>query len=165
MTRILNRSLAATFFAFCMFSHYSPAAEEWKGDPLQTNLSFAAMAGAGVIGGTVGFGLTGAIAVKIAHEGFIPDINDQVFLEFQGGPLFLAPSAAAVYGLFMRWDFHKNDDFSLYSLGGVGGTVNPTRVYPRVALGMIYRLSGDLALRAELSHEFIGAGIAIDFSL
>ncbi|MEZ4751290.1 MAG: hypothetical protein R3B54_11930 [Bdellovibrionota bacterium] len=165
MTRKISGFLLVATFALSLMAQPLRAEEEWKGKPLPTNMSFAAMAGAGVIGGTVGFGLTGAIAFKIAHEGFIPDINDQVFLEFQGGPLFLSPSAAATYGLFLRWDFHKNEDFSLYSLGGFGGTINPTRVYPRVALGLIYRLSGDFALRAELSHEFIGAGLAIDFSL
>lgn len=143
----------------------SPAAEDWKGEPYQTNLAVAGMAGAGIIGGNVGLGVTAAIAIKIAHEGFIPDINDQVWLEFQGGPLFITGLTAATYGLFLRWDFHKDDDFTLYSLGGFGGSINPTRVYPRVAVGTIYRISGDLALRAELSHEFIGVGLAIDFSL
>lgn len=147
------------------------AEEAWKGAPPPTSLSLAAMAGAGVLDSAVGFGLNGAVGIKILNEGFIPDINDQVYLEGQFGVTFMRGSSVIPWGLFLRWDFHKDEALTLYSLGGLGGTITSaalgsrTLFYPRVALGVVWRAFGDIGIRAEVSHEFAGAGVVVDLGV
>ena len=79
------------------------------------------MAGLGVAGNSLGFGLNFAAAFKILHQGFIDDVNDQVFIELIGGPLFVSGTVAGFYGAHLRWEFHKNDMWTFYALGGLGG--------------------------------------------
>lgn len=153
------------------FAARAGAAEKWKGPAPQTNLSLAALAGAGVLDSSVGFGLNGAFGLKILHDGFIPDITDQVYLEGQFGVTFLRGSSYIPWGLFLRWDFHMDDSLTLYSLGGFGGAITSVALgsralfYPRVAVGLVWRVIGDVGIRLEVSHEFIGAGAVIDLGV
>src|SRR5690349_16359031 len=98
-----------------------PEPEPWKGKPYDFKFNLSVMAGAGIIGSQVGFGLNGLVAFKIDHDGFLDDINDQVFLELSGGPVFMQGSTLGAWSAHLRWDFHKNETWSFYAIGGFGG--------------------------------------------
>lgn len=135
---------------------------QWKGKPYDTRFQFAALTGLGVMGAGTGFALYGAAAYKILHEGFIDDVNDQTYLEIQAGPLFVGGPIAANFSMHLRWDFHKNDMWTFYSLGGVGMQLLGTTsnfIYPRIAVGTMWNLFEFMSFRLEVSHEFMGAGV------
>ncbi len=140
-------------------------APAWKGKPYDTHFQFSALSGIGLMGTSTGVPLYGAVAFKVLHEGFIDDINDQLFVEAMGGPLFTWAGAGWVADLHLRWDFHKNDLWSFYVLGGVGvdvsgtGLARVTLVHPRVGVGAFWNLFEFLSFRAEVSHEFTGIGV------
>src|SRR4051794_7163958 len=77
--------------------------DEFKGKPSPAQLTFSGMAGLGILDSTAGFQVLGSAATKLVNRGFIPDINNQVFLEFQFGPLFVASSTAWFYSAHLRW--------------------------------------------------------------
>jgi hypothetical protein len=103
--------------------------------------------------------------VLAARNGFIDDINDQAYVEAMGGPLIVSNTVAWTLNVHLRWDFHKNDLWSFYSLGGFGaefggaGVGNYSCLHPRFAIGALWNLFEFLSFRAEISHEFTGVGI------
>lgn len=143
-----------------------PEPEAWKGKPYATLFQFSFMSGVGLLGSSVGLPLNGAVAVKIAHQGFVDDINDQAYLELMGGPLFVSNTLVGTYSLHLRWDFHKNDYWTFYSLGGLaaefGGPLvgNYRSFHPRFGIGAMWNLFEFLSFRGEISHEFTGVGIS-----
>lgn len=138
-----------------------PEPEMWKGKPYDAVFGFSFMPGLGIAGPVAGFALNGAISVKIAHEGFIKDINDQAHLEVMGGPLFMSGVTAAVFSMHLKWDFVKNEFWTFYSVGGVGALflTGQDIAYPRFGVGAVWNPFEFLGFRAELSHEFTGVGI------
>ncbi len=142
-----------------------PEAEQWKGKPYDSMFQFSFMPGIALLGSTVGLGLNAAVAVKVSQHGFIDDINDQAHFEIMAGPIFVSSTVASAYSVHLRWDFHKNDYWSFYLLGGLGGEVgglltgNYRAFHPRFGVGALWNLFEFLSFRAELSHEFTGIGI------
>lgn len=142
-----------------------PEPEQWKGKPYDSQIQLGGMAGMSVVGASLGFTVLATGAFKIIHQGFLDDVNDQVHIELAAGPLFLAGSVGLMYGAHMRWDFHKNDIWSFYALGGFGGIIiGPSlartfEFYPRFGIGALWNLFDTISFRAELSHEFTGLGI------
>jgi hypothetical protein len=142
--------------------------EEWKGPDRGSEFNFGALAGLGLLDGSAGFALLGTVAQRIAKRGFVSEINDEVYIEAQLGPLFMSQGTALMYGAHLRWDFHKNKTLSLYALGGFGGMVlgsslgSRVEFYPRVGLGAIFHVSELVSIRTEFSHELIGAGVVIE---
>ncbi len=79
--------------------------------------------------------------------------------------MFIAGGTGLQWSGHLRWDFNKDEDWTFYGLGGIGGAVRSptTEFYPRFGIGTIWYLWETIALRAELSHEFMGAGINVAF--
>ena len=141
--------------------------EDWKGKPTTTEGSLGGMAGLGVVDGSAGFSLLGTAAKKIVEGGFVKDINNSVWIEVEIGPMWVATTTVATYSLHLRWDFQKDRTWTIYALGGLAGVIpakslgNSWELFPRFGVGGLLNLNddGNLALRLELSHEFIGAGL------
>jgi hypothetical protein len=142
-----------------------PEAEQWKGKPYNHQFQFAFLPGLGLIGQSAGLSLNAAVSFKILHTGFLADVNDQAYLELFGGPCFFGSVTAAIYSAHLRWDFHKNDFWSFYALGGVGGSFGGagapgfTTFHPRFGVGALWNLFEFVSFRAEVSHEFTGFGM------
>jgi len=132
---------------------------DWKGKPSDKEWNLAPLTGLSIFDGKAGMAILGAFAKKVSHEGFVPDINDQVFLEIVLGPLLIDSETAFFSSIHVRWDFQFDDFWRFYSVGGVGNHITGDalgkvfRVFPRFGAGVLMSLSDDLDLRAELSHE------------
>ncbi|MDR3606890.1 MAG: hypothetical protein P4M08_05850 [Oligoflexia bacterium] len=141
------------------------SSEDWKGSANPSDFNFSALGGIGVIDDYhAGFSLIGAVAKKILDRGFVPDINNQVFIEGEIGPVFVAGNTAWFYSVHGRWDFTLNPDWTFYALGGVGGSAqgsglgSHTVFFPRIGAGAMMSINEQVALRFELSHELIVVG-------
>jgi len=137
--------------------------ETWKGPAPENHFTVGGMGGMAIVGNSVGGVILGSVATKIVNRGFVPDINNQVFIEFQAGPIFLSNFTVLGTSLHLRWDFHKDDDLTLYGLGGMGALLLgsndfPSEFYPRFGAGVIWHLVA-FDIRAEVSHEWITAGV------
>jgi hypothetical protein len=144
----------------------STKVEDFKGTPLDSEFTLGGMAGVGQVSDNAGFTIYGTAAKKIVHHGFVPDINNQVFLEAAVGPWLKPGSSAFIYSLHLRWDFQKDSEWTLYSITGLGGYFtgqsmgNSTVLYPRFGAGAFWRIDTGLKIRMEISHEFIGVGVS-----
>lgn len=139
--------------------------KDFKGTPPPQSFSFGVMAGMGILDGHGGFALPVTFGAKLLDRGFAPDINNQVFLELQAGPLFISGFTAFQWSLLVRWDFIKDGDWTFYAAGGPAGTSTSytTEIYPRFAGGAIWSVFEAVSLRAEVSHELIALGIVVPF--
>ncbi len=146
-------------------SNLEPEAPQWKGKPYDTRFQFSALTGVGLMGANTGFSLYGAAAYKLLHEGFLEDINDQVYLEVMGGPIFVSGNVGGVVSGHLRWDFHRTEIWSFYALGGIGfefgglALGNIKMFHPRFGAGVMWNLFEFLSFRGEVSHEFTGIGV------
>jgi hypothetical protein len=141
------------------------AAEDWKGPTDTYDNEFGAMTGLGIVDGTPTYALLGTAARRIVPKGFIPDINNSVWIEGEAGPFFVYGTGFFSYSAHLRWDFRKDEEWTLYALAGVAGHVTPDalgskfELFPRVALGGILNIAAPCALRFELSHEWVTFGV------
>lgn len=147
---------------------YYPA-EDWKGKPEAANWNLTVLTGLALIDATPGFGLMGAAARKIIDRGFVPDINNSVWIEVEMGPVFAKGSTSFMFSGHLRWDFVKDDSWTFYALGGLGG-LNASQalgdnfeLYPRFGIGALWNIFADFTLRAEISHELMAVGAQFDF--
>ena len=163
MSRIF-RFLLVTAFALPTLVQ---GAENWHGKPYDNLFDVGGMTGMGILDGRVGYEVRGSVAVKVAHHGFFPDINNQLFLELQPGILFISGSTAFTYSLHLRWDFNMNEDWSFYAVGGFGGDItghtlgDRVELYPRLGIGARWNVYANFGFRFEFSHEFTGIGVAV----
>lgn len=140
--------------------------QEFKGKPSPAEMTVGAMAGMGILDSTAGFQVVGSIAKKIVNRGFVPDVNNQVFIELHFGPLFVASSTAWFYSTHLRWDFKRDSEWTFYGLGGLAGHVTSNALgdrwtaLPRFGIGTFWKIAPLVTLRGELSHELIAAGIS-----
>ncbi len=140
-------------------------AEDWKGAPYKNELDVSAQGGLGILDGTAGFEMRGSIAKKIIDRGFVPDLNDQVYIEAQPGILLIDGTSAFTYSVHLRWDFHKNEEWTLFALGGFGGAItgatlgNRFEFFPRFGIGARWDAFERVSFRFDLSHEFTGVGV------
>ena len=146
-------------------SAFGKTAEMWKGESPATEFTVGGGAGAS-FNGTRSLGgifLLNA-AKKIVDRGFVPDINDQVFLEAQGGMELYSFGNNFTGSLALRWDFHKDDDLSLFATGGLGTRLGSslTQFFPHLSLGVIWHLDV-IDIRTELSQNWLVAGISFSF--
>src|SRR5262249_22297313 len=138
---------------------FSSRAEDWKGKPTPANFGFGALAGLGVIDSTGGFALMGTAARKLFQPGFVPDLNDTVWIEAEVGPMFTSGATAFMYSAHLRWDFEKDPIWTFYALGGLSGSITPAslgshfELFPRFGAGALWTVSPLFQLRGELSHE------------
>lgn len=160
-------ALLAIIFAIChVFLWQSMAIEEkdWQGKGYENRFT-ASILGGLVLEKSAGFSLIGILGTKILDKGFIPDINDQVFLELSLGPMLFSNQTALGYSFHIRWDFHKNYLWSFYSTGGVGGSFSNSSLpfFPRFAIGTLIHFFEQFSFRIEVSHEFSGIGVFFQF--
>lgn len=147
------------------------APEDWKGKSDSSVVQLGGLTGLGFLGNSASFVLLGTAAVKIVRHGFIPDINNSVWLETQIGPLVTQGSVAFDYSLHMRWDFQKDDTWTFFALGGVAGDITGDAlggqflIFPSFGVGALYRVSDLVLVRGQISHEQIVAGVTIPFYL
>lgn len=132
---------------------------------MTNSLDAGFLMGLGIIDTSAGFALLGTISQKAVPDGFIPDINDSASIEFQGGPVFMSGATPFMYSAHLRWDFHKDEKWSFYSLGGLGGNITGDRfaLHPRFGAGAIAAVHNFFSLRGEVSHELIGVGMTFFF--
>lgn len=147
------------------------ANEDWKGKEEDTQIAFGGLTGMGIIDSSVGYTILGTISKKIISDGFVPDINNSVWIEGAVGPVFLSGATALSYNAHLRWDFVKDSFWTLYGLGGVGGnylsvtqnnfTVGRGEFFPRFGAGVFYKISPAIRVRGEVAHNLIAVGLNI----
>ncbi len=165
----LKSLLVATASFLLLAPSSALRAEDWKGTPETSSLDAGALAGLSNVQGGYGFGLMGTVAKKIVPQGFVPDLNNSVSLEFGFGPHFRSGENAGLYALHLRWDLQKDEHWLLYAVGGVHGNfsahayAHTFHIYPRFAAGVMLspKLDSIVRFRAEVSHELIAVGFNI----
>lgn len=141
--------------------------EYWKGPRSQHEWDFSFSSGLGLLASDAGIPIVLSVAKKVVHEGFVPDINNQVFIEAQTGPLFIKSESVWLYSAHLRWDFEQDERFRYFAMAGLGGNFVPkalgnrSEFFPRVGLGMFYSLTKELKARVDVSHEWITAGVTL----
>jgi opacity protein-like surface antigen len=146
-------------------SNSSGSTEDWKVPGLPPLYHFGAMTGLGVVDSTGGLAVLGTASATVLDKGFVPGVSNSVAVEIEMGPVFAAGATAFWYSVHMRWDFRMDQDWTFYALGGLAGNDTPSslgghfEIWPRVGLGTIYAITPVVSLRAEVSHEFMGAGV------
>ncbi len=143
--------------------------EPWKGPPAPRNFTLGVLTGMGIRDGSTGFSLMGNAGFKIAHEGFLPDVNDQAFIETEMGALWVSAGSAFTYSLHLRWDFERDATWTFFAMGGLGGTItgqalgSSWRLAPRFGAGAFWRLDPKFHVRFEIAADVIGTGINVEF--
>ena len=143
--------------------------EDWKGKPSGREFTLGGILGLGLVEPQHGFGMSFNVAKKIINSGFIPDVNNQVFLEAEVGPTWVSGGSAAQWSAHLRWDFQKDDRWTFFAIMGLGGEStsnglgNNSFVYPRIGGGVFYYLTQNLSIRGEISHELTGVGLSLEF--
>lgn len=139
--------------------------EAWKGTPPTNMWTGGALLGVGLFDGSAGPTFLGQLAYKINDHGFSPDINNQVFIESNLGVLILTGTSPFLYSVHLRWDFIYDPDLTFFAVGGLAGSVatGSFRLYPRFGVGVFKTLTGSIALRGEISHEWLAGGVSFSF--
>ena len=137
------------------------ADEDWKGKADSSEISLGGLTGMGIINNSVGFTVLGTVSKKIVKRGFISDVNNSVSIEGLLGPAFIPAGTAWIYSAHLRWDFVKDDSWTLYAVGGTGGSLlnSSFSLMPRFGIGAFLGLQGGLSVRGEISHDLIAAGV------
>lgn len=145
------------------------SAEPWKGRPDSNTTTVGLTGGLGIIDPKVGFALQPSAGFRVLEQGFVPDVNNQVFFEVAAGPVFLSGGSAFSYSLHLRWDFKKDLDWTFFAIGGLGGHATGSALgdrfilHPRFGLGAFRWIDDHFAIRMEASHELISGGISYGF--
>jgi hypothetical protein len=164
------------FLLICVVSTSSAFANEpWKGRTETSPLEVSALTGLSLYGTQTAWSVLGSAAWMIVNHGFADDIDNRVWVEGQLGPSFFsggstnAGQTGVQYSAHLRWDFTMNEYWTFYGLGGLGGYVLPSylgstfTLHPRFGAGAEYQTKTALMFRGEISAEFIGAGVAVNF--
>lgn len=163
-----NRGLFLLILVCLGYSSFSLAesSQAFRGEPPHSRGTWGLIGGLGTLDSSVGLAVIGTAAKTVLQRGFVPDINNQVFVEGEFGPLFVSGGAVVTYSGHLRWDFHMNQEWSFFALGGLGGLISGDRfgnrwsLYPRFGIGAFWLFKPDLALRGEISHELIVVGLS-----
>lgn len=138
--------------------------EDWKGPSRSNELSVGFSTGYGSVENLGGISVRVNGAKKILNRGFVPDINNQVYIEADVGPVFRDGSDPFLYSVHARWDFQKDETWTFFALGGLAGHVvsidGKAKIgfYPRLGVGAFFRITDLVAVRADVSHELITVG-------
>ncbi len=124
------------------------------------------------LGWWYGFGIGGRYTLPLVADGFIPELNDSVELEFGGDFYF----GSWYYGYSTidipvegRWTFHILPKLALYAKVAVGVDIGlaPGGVIIgplfNIGPGIVYNFSDSLVLRAEAGNRGLRAGVGFDF--
>lgn len=149
--------------------HPALAQEAWKGEPRQNHFTIGALTGLAIINTSAGGAVLATASKKIVHDGFVPDINNQVFVELAMGPVFIEGVTALFYSTHLKWDFVKDPQWTFYAIGGLAGhvvdqgEVDQWGFHPRFGVGALMSASENVQLRGELSHELTAVGVSFGF--
>lgn len=145
------------------------AVEDWKGPTAPHTIQLGAMSGLGLVGAQAGLALIANASKRVVERGFVPDLNDSVWFEVQAGWILFIPGGNPFsYSAHLRWDFIKDDQWTLFGIGGFGGMIQPSSFgssywfYPRTAIGAAMSLTAHspMQLRFELSQNWTTVGIS-----
>jgi hypothetical protein len=127
-------------------------------------------------------GVGGSFYIPLAKDGFINKVNDEFGIEFGASITLLLGSsvgATLVIPVVALWMFHITPDFSAYAtlglsfrmlfyspfsvfggygVAGFGGSVY-WPVAPETGVGILWKLSPGMSLRAELGYPGIKVGL------
>lgn len=172
----MKRLLSALTLVLAFGAFGATATENWKGKPPPGQWMLGGTLGPAIYGSDVRMSFLGSAAVLIKEQGLLDDVNDQLWFEGQAGMIFLPGSNPLRFNAHLRWDFHKDLDVTLFATGGVGMILSGvgvdklgiTRSYdflinPRFGLGMFWHIFSPLSMRLELTHDYLGAGLAMTF--
>lgn len=144
-------------------------ADDWKGKSDDSQWSIGGLAAVG-LGNQSGLGIIGTASKKIVQRGFADDLTNSVSIEGIFGPRFSNLATVLQYGVHLRWDFEKDNNWTLYALGGFGGTISTytaagTQVFfsPRFGVGAFWKASARIYGRAELTHDQIALGLVFPY--
>ena len=163
-----------TFLVISLLSSsFSFAYENWKGKTEVSPIEVGLLTGTSFYGSSANWGVLATGDYLYKKEGFLDDIDDRVWFEAQMGPTFFSQSGSSRTGLQyaaqMRWDFTYNENWTFYSIGGLGGFILPDAlggdftIHPRFGIGAEYQTKTALLFRGELASDFLGLGIALNF--
>ncbi len=162
--------ISVLFASFSIFENcYS---EDWKGKTQTTPLEVGTMAGGSLYGTSANWTWLGTAAFLVLPHGFVEDLDDRVWAEVELGPTFFSEGSGSQTGLqysaHVRWDFTRDESWTFYGLGGIGGfyppkTLGGLTVAPRFGVGAEFQTKISMLFRVELSHEFFGAGVVFNF--
>ncbi|MGV3619203.1 MAG: hypothetical protein ACO1OB_00220 [Archangium sp.] len=127
------------------------------------------------------FGVGARFLIPLAHDGFIPRVNDEFDIEF--GADFAAVPRPSFIGVFsipveVMWRFHMVDRLSLYAKLGAAIDFGVTGAYcyygrcgtgfgvsatPIGHVGLIFMATKTIALRLEAGYPWLKAGIGFAF--
>ena len=166
-------ALAAVLFLNTHGTRALAAGEPWKGKSEVSPVELGLMAGAAIYGNDLNWSSLATMAYLIKDQGFLDDIDDRVWIEMELGPTFFSTGNSTQTGLqystHLRWDFTYNEFWTVYALGGLSGFGLPESkdssftIHPRFGAGVQYQTKAALAFRGEVSAEFIGLGVALNF--
>jgi hypothetical protein len=145
--------------------------ELWKGKTEVPPYEFGLLTGMGLFGTETSWSFLGTAAYLIKPEGLVDEVDERMWAEMEIGPSFYSGSIGTglQYSTHLRWDFTYNEHWTAYALAGVSGFVLPSgfgskfSFHPRFGAGIEYQTKTPLMFRGELSAEFIGLGIALNF--
>jgi hypothetical protein len=165
--------LLPLIFTLTFFLSNAQAAEPWKGNTKSPPFEFGMLTGMSLYGTDTNWTVLGTGAYLIVPEGWADDIDDRVWIEGELGPTFFSKNSMSQTGMqwsaHVRWDFSYSEEWVFYGLGGLGGFVLPSSyggsltLHPRFGVGVEFQTKAVVMLRAELSHELIALGVAVNF--
>jgi hypothetical protein len=131
------------------------------------------MTGTSIYGSSANWGVLASAAYLLKNNSLIDSLDDRIWAEVEMGPTFFNQNAQSHTGLqyeaHLRWDFSYNEYWTFYALGGFGGFVLPTAlggsftVHPNFGGGAEYQTKTALLFRGELTSDFMGVGIGLNF--
>jgi hypothetical protein len=170
MRPLISRVAALSFWIAGLTLSLESRAEPYKGSLSPRIADFSVMTGLGLVDSSAALSVLATASRKIVEQGFVSDLNNQVFAEIALGSGFLKGHSAFVYSTHLRWDFERDSDLRLFALGGLSGTATGSglgdrwTLTPRFGIGAFLPLSflsEEFRLRLEVSHDFVGGGLAI----
>ena len=86
------------------------AAEPWKGTTKSSPIEVGTLMGLSLYGTDTNWSVLGTGAYLLVPEGWIPDVDERVWVEGEFGPTFFSRSASTQTG--MQWSTHLRWDFT-----------------------------------------------------
>ena len=164
---------SALFCLLTLLISTAHAAEPWKGHTEVSPVEVGLMSGLSLYGKDANWGVLATGAYLIDAQCWASDIDNRVWIEGEAGPAFFGVNGhnqtGFQYSVHLRWDFTYNEYWTFYGLGGLGGFVLPSSlgssftIHPRFGAGVEYQTKTPLMFRGEVSQDFMGVGIALNF--
>lgn len=125
------------------------------------------------------FGIQARYAYRVLTDGLIEGLNNPLYLEGGLGMTFYGTQVGkrGVTGfnvvLTGRWDFQMDEQWIFFADAGFGVTavssglkaddVRGGGFFPAVGVGAMFNINQDTAVRADVSYQFLGAGLLYRF--